>query len=200
MKVFKSKQLTHLKEEVSGQQAWPAANFCFLNFESNLFFPSFLFLNSPQPELKKSQNSSVARHCHIAALLRVHGMQCPLQAFSAARLLAVHCEALAKSEKMCKNQSKPLHWQRKDCAHQWLHQSGAALQVDWKDAAWAALLSLTERKSQHVSWVLHTHRKQENILQVHHCCSPTTKLSLEHLTVKQWMKMQLKMKGANYAL
>lgn len=48
--------------------------------------------------------------------------------------------------------------------------------------------------------VLCTHRKQENILQVHHCCSPTTKLPLEHLTVKQWMKMQLKMKGANYAL
>ena len=40
---------------------------------------------------------------------------------------------------------------------------------------------------------------QENIHEVHHCCSPTAKLALEHLTVKQRMKTQLKMKGANYA-
>lgn len=142
-KVFKSKQLTHLKEERTGQQAWPSANFCFLILESILFFPPpFLFLNSPALELKKPQNSSVA-----LALPSCHLAQGQWDAESStAHLLPMHCNALAKSEKMCKHQRKSFHWQRKDCAHQPLPQSTAALQIDWKEDSWAALFSLTNSR------------------------------------------------------
>lgn len=168
----------HLKEDRTGQQAWSSANFCFLILESILFFSPFPFLNSPVLELKNAQNSSTRLALPSCSLLRVCGTQCPLQPFSTAHLLAVHCNAPAKSEKMCKDQRKSLHWQRKDCAHQPLHQI-------WQ------LCRLTERRmpeqphspSQRADHstspeVLHTYRKQENILEVHHCCSPTTKLPL----------------------
>lgn len=194
-----SSSRTWRKREL-GQQAWSAANFCFLNFESSLFFS---FLSFPKFSTTRTEETlNFICGPGIATLLPCSGSvgrsvlyrpsPQPVSWLCTAMLLLRVRRCARTRGNPCTDRERTVHTNNSIRAGQ--------------------LCRLTERRlpgqpcrpSQRADHstspeVLRTHRKQENILQVHHCCSPTTKLPLEHLTVKQWMKMQLKMKGENYA-
>lgn len=198
-KVFKSKQLIHLKEERTGQQAWSSANFCFFILESILFFFPLSF-----PEFSSTGTEESSKLIHSPGLAKVlpcsGSVGCSVLYSSSPQPVSWLCTAmlLLRVRRCARTRRNPCT-DREGTVHT-NHSIGS-----WQ------LCRLTVRRmpeqpcspSQRADHsmspeVLSTNRKQENILEVHHCCSPTTKLPLEHLTVKQWMKMQLKMKGANY--
>lgn len=191
-RVFKSKQLMHLEEDRTGQQAWPSASFHVLVHESILFFSPFPFLNSPAPELKENQNSAVAlalpsRHLvqdqrdmeSSTARLRSLSPGPPLQRSRFGR------EDVKEPEEILTPTEKAPPLERGIFAER---LKGGLL--------CSLVLPQRQQTTAHVS--CGTPYTQEDTQEVHHYCSPTAKLPLEHLTVKQRRKTQLKMKGANY--
>lgn len=195
----------HLKDERTGQQAWHSANFCFLDLESILFFLPFLFLNSPALELKKPQNSSVVLALPSCCLAQC---QCPLTLGHSVLyspspwLISWPCTAmlLLRDRRCARTRGNP-STDRERTVHT-NYFPGARQLCRLTERRMPGQPCSPSQRADHSTSpeVLRTHRKQENIQEVHHYCSPTTKLPLEHLTEKQWMKMQLKLKGGNYAL
>lgn len=156
------------------------------------FFPLFPFLNSPAPELKENQNSAVAlalpsRHLvqdqrdmeSSTARLRSLSPGPPLQRSHFGR------EDVKEPEEILTPTEKVPPLERGIFAER---LKGGLL--------YSLVLPQRQQTTAHVS--CGTPYTQEDTQEVHHYCSPTAKLPLEHLTVKQRRKTQLKMKGANY--
>lgn len=191
----------HPKEERTGQQARPSANFCFLILESILFFsplssPKFSSTGSEKtpkficgPGLAKLLpcSGSVGHKVLYSPSLQPVSFLC-----IAVLLLRVRRCARTRGNPST-DRERTVHTNHSIGAQQLCRLTGR------KTAGQPCSPSQIADKSTSPE-VLHTHRKQENIQEVHHCCLPTTKLPLEHLTVKQQMRMQLKTKEANYAL
>lgn len=119
----------------------------------------------------------------IAKLLPCSGsVGCSVLYSSSPQPVSWLCTAMLslRVRRCAKTRGNPSNWQRKNWAHQPLHQSMAALQIDWKEDAWATLFSLTESRSQHVSWgALYTqetgkHSRGSPLLLTYHKASPWT--------------------------
>lgn len=194
----------HLKEERTGQQAWPTANFCFFILESILFFSPVYFPKFSSTGTEESPKFICGPG--IAKLLPSSGSVGRSVLYSPSpqpitwlctAMLLLKREDMEDPEEILLLTEKPT-----TCALVHTNHSTGARQLcrSTERRAPGQPCSPSQRADHSTSpKVLRARRKQENIHQVHHCCSPTTKLPLEHLAVKQWMKTQLKMKGANYA-
>lgn len=157
-------------------------SFCFLVHES-ILFSLFPLLSSPALELKENWNSAVALAlpscCPMQGQQDVVSSTAHLCSLSPGHALQHSCferEDVKEPEEILPPTEKGL---RKPTAP--LERSSFAERL--KGGLRGSLVLLHRHQTTaHVS--CGTPYTQEDIQQVHHCCSPTTKLPLEHLTVK----------------
>lgn len=192
--VSRSKQLMHLEEERTDQQAWPFASFCFLAHKSILFFPlSFLkFWNTGtegKPEFSCGPGLIKLLSCagsvgHV--VLYSLSLQAASWPCTATLLLFTRrCERT--------RENPPTDRESKPTAP--LERGSFAERLK---GGFLCHLVLPHRQQITVDVSCGTPYAREDLQEVHHCCSPTAELPFEQLTAKQRMKTQLKMKWANY--
>lgn len=183
-RVSRSKQLMHLEEESTDQQVWPSASFCFLVHEPILFFPlSFLKLPSTGTEGKPKFSSgtglaklpSRAGSAGRGVLYSPPPQPVPWPCTAALSLWAKEPEEiLPLTEKgLCKPTTPP--------------ERGSFAERLKGGLPCSLVLPHRQQITAHVS--CGAPYTQEDIQEVRHCCSPTAKLPLEHLTVKQRWKL-----------